>query len=249
MNGKSDQKAAQAKGVCGFAWAWPRGVAWREAGFTMFYTCFYRAWNRVTVLSLTNQRPHPMKRPSLHPAFLLLTLLSVLGTSCEAQPLLEAQQGEGTGIHELDSDPYALTLRLEGSAEDGYQLVAHVALDSGSWFVSPYSADRYQGYFTLSITDNDSLHLDRNFVETPKSMPRPDRWEGGLSHFVEQNTSYTYGLSVRTEKDFKVLGMVRFVIEPKCTLEEIPFSISQQSGKLTVLRYPKLDKRTCTKVN
>lgn len=190
-----------------------------------------------------------MKKPSLSFAFLFLIVLSVLGTACEAQPLLEAQQGGVTGIHAVDSDPYALTLRLEGSAEEGHRLVAHMALDSGSWFVSPYSADRYQGYFNVSMADNNSLFLDRNFEERPRSMTRPDRWEGGVGHFVHENTSYAYNLRALTEEDFKVLGVVRFVIEPKCTLEEIPFSISQKGGKLSVIRYPKLDKRTCGHAN
>lgn len=189
-----------------------------------------------------------MKRPLLHPVFLLLTLLTVIGTACEAQPLLDAQPREGSAAHGADHDPYALTLRLEGSAQDGYRLVAHMALDSGSWFVSPYS-DRFSGHFRVSITDNDHLILDRNFVETPRTRLQLASWDKGEGHFVQENTSYTYRLNVQTKDDFKVQGIVRFVIEPKCTMEEIPFSISQKAGRLSVIRYPKLDKRTCTKTN
>lgn len=215
----------------------------------MIYIRFYRAWNGVTVLSLPNQRPHPMKKPLLHPAFVLLSFLSVLGTACNAQPLLDAQRSDGSAILGPDYDPYALTLRMEGSPEDGYRLVAHMALDSGSYFVSPYSSDKYQGYFNVSITDNNNLFLDRNFEEKPRSLPSPDRWEGGLSQFVFQNTSYAYRLKVLTPEDFTVRGMVRFVIEPKCTLEEIPFTITQKAGRLSVVRQAKLDKRTCNRQN
>lgn len=180
-------------------------------------------------------------------ALLMLVLMPCL--ACNAQPMKAVPTSDAKNADAYAPDLYALTMRMEGSAAEGYRLVAHLAVDSGSWFVSPYSSDRYQGYFHLSLTDNNSLLLDRNFVETPRSFPRPDKWEGGHSHFVYESTSYTYLIHPQTREDFKVLGMVRFVIEPKCTLEEIPFSISQKGGVLTVLRYPKLDKRTCTKVN
>ncbi|MCF8258801.1 MAG: hypothetical protein K9J06_14700 [Flavobacteriales bacterium] len=189
-----------------------------------------------------------MNRSFLHSPFLFLTLLFPLITSCEAQPWLDAPEVDAREVQMLAPDPYTLTLRTEESAQGGYRLVTHVALDSGSWFVSPYSAQGYQGYFNVSLKENDSLHLG-TFIEMPRSVPQRDKWQGGMSNFVEQNTSYSYDMTVNSEEDFKILGMVRFVIEPKCTLEEIPFSISHQSGELMVQKYPKLDKSTCTKVN
>jgi hypothetical protein len=125
--------------------------------------------------------------------------------------------------------------------------MATVELDSTCYFVSPYSADRYKGYFRIILKENDLLKMDSSFVESPRSVPKPDRWEGGMTHFVEETTSYSYGLTVNSNSDFRITGIVEFVIEPKCTLEEIPFSISMKEGELSIQKYPKLDKRECPK--
>jgi hypothetical protein len=215
----------------------------------MIYARFYTLRKGSTVVLPLNQKPPAMNLTSPTLSLTMLTLVSMLCLSCHAQPFTDMSATDGQHASATDADTYTLTMRMEGSAAAGYRLVAHLALDSGSYFVSPYSSDRYQGYFNLSLTDNELLLLDRNFEETPRSFPRPDRWEGGLSHFVHESTSYAYSLHPQTKEDFKVQGMVRFVIEPKCTLEEIPFSVSQKDGVLSVMRYPKLDKRTCTKTN
>ncbi len=144
-------------------------------------------------------------------------------------------------------DPYFLNLEVQESEGGDYKLVAALELDSGCYFVSPYSKDSYKGFFQIILKDNPFVQLDGNFVEFPLTKAKPDKWQGGLSHFVEENTSYTHKLAVNSTEDFKITGFVQFVIEPKCTLEEIPFSISYVNGKLLIQKFPKLDKRTCTK--
>lgn len=144
-------------------------------------------------------------------------------------------------------NPYRLNLQLRAMKDKRYELMATVELDSACYFVSPYSSDTYKGYFKLNLNENEWLHLDSNFVESPRSVAKLDRWQGGMSHFVEETTSYSYSFTVNSKDDFKVLGLVQFVIEPKCTLEEIPFSITMKEGELSIQKYPKLDNRECPK--
>lgn len=180
---------------------------------------------------------------SLTLSFLLLSLVWATDNP-------RAYQDHINGAADRDAfvdDTYNLDLELELLENDRYRIVATMELDSGSWFVSPYCADKYSGHFSVTLKDNENLYMDNAFVETPGSVAQFDCWKKGMGNFVTESTSYTYDLTVNSKDDFKVLGMVRFVIEPKCTLEEIPFSISSQGGKLTIQQYPKLDKTTCTK--
>jgi hypothetical protein len=55
-----------------------------------------------------------------------------------------------------------------------------------------------------------------------------------LVNWVDVDTRYEYPLTVSTAEDFEVKGMIRFTIEPRCTLEEIPFVITQRSGALSI---------------
>lgn len=176
-------------------------------------------------------------------------VLLFIGVSCSA----DSQQSNN--LKELEKlsdslnldDPYFLNLEVQESEGGEYKLVATLELDSGSYFASPYSKETHKGFFQIILKDNPFVQLDSNFVESPLSAAKPDKWQGGLSHFVEENTSYTHKLAINSAEDFKITGFVQFVIEPKCTLEEIPFSISSVNGKLVIQKYPKLDKRTCTK--
>lgn len=131
------------------------------------------------------------------------------------------------------SDPYQLLLNIE-SKEDQFKLVVDIELDEGSYFASPYSKDKMQGYFDIVLNENDHLVMDKGFLEIPKSIESIDPFANEPVHWVSQNTSYSRKLEIKNEKDFVATGYVRFVIEPKCTLEKINFEISQVAGNLKI---------------
>ncbi len=54
----------------------------------------------------------------------------------------------------------------------------------------------------------------------------------GTVNWVRVNTNYKQQLEVATQVDFQVFGYIQFTIEPRCSLEKIPFIIKKENGKL-----------------
>jgi hypothetical protein len=143
--------------------------------------------------------------------------------------------------------PYELKLSVENVDSDHYDLVTNMKLFGGSFYVSPHAERDFTGRFTIVIEDNDKLVLASEFIETPRSKEvfDPHPFVSGEVNWVSEDTRYDHHLTVISKEDFKVSGMIRFTIEPKCTLEEIPFDVILEDGVLTVQQYPKLKKGIC----
>lgn len=164
-------------------------------------------------------------------------LVVIIGFGCAAngQKLEQpANKGEAAVSGHCHYQPYNLDLAVQQWAGGEVSLMAMLELSPGCFFVSPYSADDYRGYFQVSLDENPNLEMDATFTEHPRSSVRLDPWSKKMAHLVSENTSYTHTLHVKTEEDFEVKGTVLFVIEPQCTAENIPFMIFQRDGKLTV---------------
>ena len=132
-------------------------------------------------------------------------------------------------------EPYEIELQIEQSENKTFQLVASIELDSGTWFASPYSKESLKGYFNLSIEDHNQLVMDDAFEEIPRSSEEINPMGEFLINVVRENTVYKRNLKVLAKEDFDVKGSIRFVIEPRCTMEQIGFVISNRSGKLNVV--------------
>lgn len=184
----------------------------------------------------------------------LVALLSVIGCT-EKDTLVSAQDTRMYNSPAIDpamanDHPYDLSLQVEDAGMNEYSLLIRMNLFGGSFFVSPHANGTFSGRFSVALEENDNVYLGEDFIETPlsKEVFDPHPFVDGKVNWVAENTVYDYPLKVLSNRDFKVNGMIRFTIEPKCTLEEIPFSISSEGGKVTVQRYPKLDKRTCSAI-
>lgn len=68
-------------------------------------------------------------------------------------------------------------------------------------------------------------------METPLSKVDENH---GFVKWVRQNTHYKQSLKVLSNENFEVYGYIQFTIEPRCTLEKIPFILSYVDGKLSV---------------
>jgi hypothetical protein len=183
--------------------------------------------------------------------FILVSILSLL-FSCAEKDVIIAQTASMYDSPLIDpvianEHPYELGLRVGNTNVNEHRIIIEIKLFGGSFYASPSSISRNLGRLVVGIEDNDKVQLGTDFVEVPRSREIFDAHPlvKGNVNWVAEDTSYDYPLTVLTKEDFKVNGMIRFTIEPKCTYEEIPFSISSKDGKLTVQRYPKLDKRIC----
>ncbi|MCF8277542.1 MAG: hypothetical protein K9J17_12485 [Flavobacteriales bacterium] len=179
----------------------------------------------------------------------IIILLIGAGCAADSQEIKHHHTNTAQDSVAYAMNPYRLSLELEALENNQYALTAAMEIDSGCWFASPHSAAHYKGYFSMKLHENNFLLLDSSFLEVPPSALQKDKWMNEMTHVVVENTTYTQTLKVNSTEDFKVLGMIQFVIEPKCTLEQIPFSISNVEGKLSVQKYPKIDRTTCDKVN
>lgn len=139
-------------------------------------------------------------------------------------------------INEGTEEPYKIEFKIETSEDKKHSLIIAMKLEEGSFYVSPFAVRDFKGKFSVSLEENDYLDLGHEFTETPRSEEifDPHPFVNGEVNWVKVNTTYEHQLEILKKEDFEVKGVVRFVIEPRCTLEEIPFMISSKSGKMNI---------------
>jgi hypothetical protein len=137
------------------------------------------------------------------------------------------------------SHPYDVDFKIEPTADGQFKLVTMMELFGGSFYVSPHSTMNFKGRFTIEVAPNDDLSVGPYFVETPQSetVIDPHQFVHGPVNWVTQNTRYDHALQVHSKHDFEIGGKLIFVIEPKCTLEEIPVLFKFKNGVLTVEKW------------
>ncbi|MBG6130255.1 hypothetical protein IWQ47_001662 [Aquimarina sp. EL_43] len=136
-------------------------------------------------------------------------------------------------INKMDN-PYALALKTDTTDKGEQRLIVSIDLYDKSYFVSPHSNGNFLGRFNLSLGETKHLTMKDSIIEFPKSLETYDPWSDGRVNFVKRNTTYTQKLIINSQKDFEVTGLIKFVIEPRCTMEKVKFVISQRSGVLSV---------------
>ena len=135
--------------------------------------------------------------------------------------------------------PYDVDFKIEKSENGGFNLVTLIQLHGGSFFVSPNTGKGFKGKFRIETAPNNNLSIGSDFVETPrtKTVLDPHRFVHDPVNWVTEDTRYDYPLILNTEEDFEIGGKLIFVIEPKCTLEEIPLMFKYKDGVLTVEKW------------
>lgn len=86
------------------------------------------------------------------------------------------------------------------------------------------------------MSENDFLELGTDFEEIPRSEEVIDNhpFVGGSVNWVDLKTKYRYPLVINSKEDFVICAQVAFVIEPKCTLEQVYFKIFHSKGEVKV---------------
>jgi len=153
-------------------------------------------------------------------------------------PVLEVSMYNSPSIdHEVAKDhPYDVDFTVEKTADGQFILVTSMKLHGGSFYVSPHSTRDFKGKFRIEVAPNEDLSIKDDFIETPRSeeVIDPHQFIDGPVNWVQEDTKYEYSLKVTSKEDFDIGGKIIFVIEPKCTLEEIPLMFKYRSGVLTV---------------
>ncbi len=188
--------------------------------------------------------------------YIFLSLILFIGVSCQSENKTEKKQDNTVAetvktnnyISPYDSfsydvskdvDPYKLSLNTFQIAKDEFSLEVNIELNQGSFFVSPKSKGSFKGKFRIEFNENNHLEIDKAFTESPESKEVFDShpYVNGYVNWVKENTKYNKTLKLKEKKgNFTVTGVIKFVIEPKCTLEEIPFILIYENGELIVRR-------------
>jgi len=137
--------------------------------------------------------------------------------------------------------PYDLEFALEKIDGTHYTLITSMKLFGGSFYVSPHSTQDFKGKFSVELADHKNVVIGLKFNEIPWSIEEIDQHQfvNGPVNWVKVDTKYEHTLTITSKEDFDVGGKYRFTIEPKCTMEEIPFIIKFRSGVLSI------EKRGC----
>lgn len=170
---------------------------------------------------------------------IILVVLSCIGCvknnqeDTRTKKVAQTDIAKKTTINKNDS-PYTLMLKIDTTDKNEESLVVSIDLYDKSYFVSPHSNGNFLGRFKLSLEKTKHLTMKDSIIEFPKSLESLNPWGDGKVNFVKRNTTYTQKLTIDSQEDFEVTGLIKFVIEPRCTMEKIKFVISQRSGILSV---------------
>jgi hypothetical protein len=126
---------------------------------------------------------------------------------------------------------YTAIIRVDKQSNKEHVLSIQMNVKKNGYFVSPTESGAFTGKFTIVLTEPQHLQTNGAIIETPLS--KVDENEGFVK-LVRENTYYKQSLKVLTNENFEVSGHIQFTIEPRCTLEKIPFILSYVDGKLSL---------------
>jgi hypothetical protein len=136
----------------------------------------------------------------------------------------------------INDDDYTVHFNLENTDTKKPVLVIAIELHNGSQYISPFAKRAFKGKFYMDFGSYKDVTFNGNIIETPRSVEEIDAhpFVNGSVNWVRVNTTYKQSLKILSQEDFEVFGRVRFTIEPRCTLEEIPFAISFKNGVMKI---------------
>ena len=168
---------------------------------------------------------------------LTMILLSVTFSTQQSQNETETTKIEESKTSEaltINDELYTLQFKIEKTENNKHNLIVAIELHDGSSFISPFEKKEFKGKFYMDLGGYDQITFDGSIIETPRSVAIFDGFSFEPVIWVKENTTYKQPLNILSKDNFEVFGRVRFTIEPRCTLEEIPFAIKYQDGIMTL---------------
>ncbi|MEE9348676.1 MAG: hypothetical protein V3U80_01360 [Flavobacteriaceae bacterium] len=131
---------------------------------------------------------------------------------------------------------YNLKIEVKKTEDNIFNLVISVDLKNGGYYVSPNTKKDYKGKFYTDFGSYKDVsfkgELQENKLEKSTTDPFPNVEDPENNVF--ENAIFTQELNLKTTDEFFVMGRIQFVIEPRCTMEQIPFMITFKNGKMIV---------------
>lgn len=133
-------------------------------------------------------------------------------------------------------DLYDFKIEIKTTEDNNYNLVFSIELKKNSYYISPLEEKAFTGKFFYDLATSDKVSFNGEVIETPRSVGEVDPIlfaDGGVNR-VRVNTIYKQPLNILSKDDFEIYSRVKFTIEPRCTLEIIPYLISYKNGKMII---------------
>jgi len=172
--------------------------------------------------------------------FTVLLLSTFFSTSQQqtetTQETIKIENPEITNGFTINNQDYTLHFEIEKTNDQKHTLVVAIELHNDSHFISPFAKRDFKGKFYMDLGSYNALNFEGDIIESPRSVEEydPHPFVNGNVNWVRVNTTYKQPLQLKSQDDFEVFGRVQFTIEPRCTLEEIPFAISYQDGVMKI---------------
>ncbi len=137
-------------------------------------------------------------------------------------------------VSEVEELTFELIMDLEKLETNNYNLLATMKLDEGAYYASPYSNNSFSGLFNIEIDQNENVTIGDTLIESPFPPEVDDQFSTEKVRWVNEDTNYEQLLTVNSQDNFEVTGVVSFVVEPVCNRYEVAFNILGQSGELSI---------------
>ena len=154
----------------------------------------------------------------------------------------EIVQPEISNGFTVNDKEYTLDFKIDNTNIQKPILVIAIKLHNESKYISPFAKREFTGKFYMDLGSYTNLDFEGEIIETPRSIEEHDphsNVKNATVNWVRKNTTYKQTLNIKSKKDFEVFGRLQFVIEPRCTLEEIPFAITFKNGEIKRIFSPK----------
>lgn len=135
------------------------------------------------------------------------------------------EETEKTEVVNQQKDPFHVELDLKQEDDNTYNFIAKVKLDSGAYIISPYSTDDTFLHFNILFQENDHISTIDSLIETPISTAEYEELLEQEVRYVRQTTTYEKKFERTDYEDFEMEGSIEFLVEPRCSVEEIRFTI------------------------
>ncbi len=135
--------------------------------------------------------------------------------------------------HSEEGKHFEITFDLDQGKNEEATLTFKIAPDSGYYFVSPHSEGFHQRLI-FSIEDTDSLLLLGALIEYPETREEYDSLSDKQGRFARESTTYRQNLTIDSQNDFEVSGLIWLEMRPNLQPYEIRFIVSNKSGQLMV---------------
>ncbi len=133
----------------------------------------------------------------------------------------------------IEKPDYSIKIEVINQKSEHPTLKMSMELKNDSYYASPLTNVDLKGKFFYDFGEYVNLEFHQEVIENPISPQSKNVKENILepSWAVKTNTTYEQELTLKTDKNFEVLGRVQFTIEPRCTFETIPFGIKYENGE------------------